>query len=148
VEERAFKYDSKMLSMCFSATSCRMTVLRQRDKTKLVSKEAVWPIQTAAYTFYEMHKADVTSEELHNTFLRTAGEKNSHKGKERSASTYLRSFASIRGCICFYQKNYHYVDENFLKFASLERRILSQISIHKVDFCTFCLYGNNDIDLG
>ena len=52
-----------MLSMCFSATSCRMTVLYQTDRTKLVSIEAVWLIQTVADSFYEMQKADVTSEE-------------------------------------------------------------------------------------
>ena len=52
-----------MLSMCVSATSCRMTVLHQRDKTMLVPKEAVWPIQIVADTFYEMQKEDVTSEE-------------------------------------------------------------------------------------
>jgi hypothetical protein len=40
-----------------------MTVLHQIDKTKLVSKEAVWFIQTVADSFYEMQKTDVTSGE-------------------------------------------------------------------------------------
>ena len=39
-----------------------MTVLHQADRTKLVSKEAVWLIQAVADSFYEMQKADVTSE--------------------------------------------------------------------------------------
>jgi hypothetical protein len=49
--------------MCFSATSCRITVSLQTDNTNLVSKEAVWLIQTIADSFYEMQKAEVTSEE-------------------------------------------------------------------------------------
>jgi hypothetical protein len=40
-----------------------MTVLHQTDKTKFVSKEAAWLIQSVADSLYEMQKADVTSEE-------------------------------------------------------------------------------------
>jgi hypothetical protein len=39
-----------------------MTLLYQTDKTKLVSKADVWLIQAVADSFYEMQKADVTSE--------------------------------------------------------------------------------------
>jgi hypothetical protein len=50
-----------MLSMYFSARSCRMTVLHHNVMTKLVSKEVAWLIQTVADSFYEMQGADVTS---------------------------------------------------------------------------------------
>jgi hypothetical protein len=40
-----------------------MTILHQTDKTKLLSKEAVWLIQTVADSFYEIQIADIISEE-------------------------------------------------------------------------------------